>query len=149
MLPDIAKSICVRGKDTAYDEQKQPWILFFSNSMMRQYESHIRDVIELTMARIDVQDMKECMETSKESETYRELIEFMDQARQYYELESLADTLVAMSENMKTYVEELLTSAVGLAVYDSSIDMSSDDVLKRSDKAMYENKKRMKAERGD
>ena len=42
---------------------------------------------------------------------------------------------------------EKISAAVGIAFYDSAIDKSADDVFKRADKLMYENKIAMKAQR--
>ena len=42
---------------------------------------------------------------------------------------------------------ERISAAVGLAIYDREKDENTDSVLKRADKAMYENKKEMKADR--
>ena len=42
---------------------------------------------------------------------------------------------------------EGVSAAVGYAIYDSKIDKNMDDVFKRADHEMYEQKKRMKAER--
>ena len=42
-----------------------------------------------------------------------------------------------------------VSAAVGVAVYDAAQDRSVEDVLKRADAAMYEDKKAMKAERRD
>jgi len=44
---------------------------------------------------------------------------------------------------------ERISAALGLAVYDPTIDKSADDVFKRADKLMYENKIAMKAQRTD
>ena len=42
-----------------------------------------------------------------------------------------------------------VSAAIGLAVYNGSVDTSVDDVFKRADQFMYENKKAMKAVRED
>lgn len=44
---------------------------------------------------------------------------------------------------------EQVSAAIGFAVYDPNIDKSADDVFKRADKLMYENKIAMKAQRTD
>lgn len=44
---------------------------------------------------------------------------------------------------------ERISAALGLAIYDPTIDKSADDVFKRADKLMYENKIAMKAQRTD
>ena len=44
---------------------------------------------------------------------------------------------------------ERVSAAAGMAVYDSAVDGSSQDVLKRADEKMYKNKKAMKAVRED
>ena len=54
----------------------------FENSMMHQYEVQLTEIINLTVAKIDVEDLKSCIETGEESDKYIELITFMDQLRQ-------------------------------------------------------------------
>jgi GGDEF domain-containing protein len=44
---------------------------------------------------------------------------------------------------------EQISAAIGYAVYDAGEDSSVEDVFKRADKAMYEMKTAMKAERKD
>ena len=44
---------------------------------------------------------------------------------------------------------EKVSAAVGIAFYDPKVDTSADDVFKRADKEMYENKLAMKAQRTD
>ena len=62
----------------------------FQGRMMSQYESQIRQLMNLTMSRIDVEDLENCIETKNESEEYKELITFMDQVRRNYSMEYLA-----------------------------------------------------------
>ena len=59
-------------------------ISFFSfrNEMLQQQESHLSDIIALTLSRIDAEDLKQCIETGKTSEKYDEMLLFLDQARQ-------------------------------------------------------------------
>lgn len=42
-----------------------------------------------------------------------------------------------------------ISAAVGIAIYDRSVDTCTEDVLKRADAAMYEDKVAMKAQRTD
>ena len=63
--------------------------VIFNNTMMAHYQSHLVDIIHFTLARIDIDDLEECMESKKESSKYRELLTFMDQARQNYEMDYL------------------------------------------------------------
>ena len=42
-----------------------------------------------------------------------------------------------------------ISAAVGIAAYDSSADTCTEDVLKRADAAMYQDKVAMKAQRRD
>ena len=44
---------------------------------------------------------------------------------------------------------EKVSAAVGVAFYDPKIDTNADDVFKRADKEMYDNKIAMKAQRTD
>ena len=48
----------------------------FQDKMMQQYQSHLTDIINLVKDRIDVEDLKTCIETGEESEEYKELIIF-------------------------------------------------------------------------
>ncbi len=61
----------------------------FRSRMLDQFEEHLRDIINLTAARIDVEDLDECIRTGEESEKFQELTEFVDQVRQNYELDSI------------------------------------------------------------
>ncbi|MBR3224482.1 MAG: GGDEF domain-containing protein [Atopobiaceae bacterium] len=55
--------------------------------------------------------------------------------------------LLAVDKDLEPW--ERVSMAAGMAVYDSDVDRSSQDVLKRADQKMYENKKAMKAVRED
>ena len=61
----------------------------FQDKMMQQYQSHLTDIINLVKDRIDVEDLKECIETGEESDEYKELIVFLDQVRQNYSLDHI------------------------------------------------------------
>ncbi len=63
--------------------------LIFKSHMMDQYRSHISGVLELTLTRINVEDLEKCIESKEESEEFKELNDYMDQARQKNSLESL------------------------------------------------------------
>jgi GGDEF domain-containing protein len=54
-----------------------------------------------------------------------------------------------MAEDPELPAWRKVSAAVGIAAYDPVRDESADDVLKRADAAMYEEKKAMKAERRD
>ena len=56
---------------------------------MSQYRSHLDDIINLTRARLDLEDLNECIETKIPSEKYIQLLEFLDQVRQNYSLEHI------------------------------------------------------------
>ena len=69
-------------------------------------------------------------------------------------LHNLGDNLQKLQEEMQSTWEdeslqpwERLSSAIGCAVYDPSIDHSAEDVFERADEAMYAEKKRMHAGR--
>ena len=64
--------------------------LVFSRSLMKQYKSHIIDIIYLTMSLIDVKELEHCMDTKAPTKEYEELLEFLDQTRQNYNIESIA-----------------------------------------------------------
>ena len=68
------------------------------------------------------------------------------------------ETHDSLIQELKTKMEEIqndksleswerVSAAVGLAIYDASKDENMESVFKRADKAMYENKKAMKAVR--
>lgn len=57
---------------------------------MKQYKSHIIDIIYLTMSRIDVKELEHCMEIKAPTKEYEDLLEFLDQARQNYNIENIA-----------------------------------------------------------
>ena len=61
----------------------------FQDKMMQQYQSHLTDIINLVKDRIDIEDLKTCIETGEESEEYKELIVFLDQVRQNYSLDHI------------------------------------------------------------
>ncbi len=61
----------------------------FRDSMMQQYKSHLDDVLNLASARIDTEDLKECIATGEETEKYKELMVFFDQVMKYYSLEDI------------------------------------------------------------
>ena len=66
--------------------------VIFRNRMMSQYETHLGDVLRFAEARVDVADLKTCIETLEESEKFKELVAFCDQARVYYDLEDIVIT---------------------------------------------------------
>ena len=57
--------------------------------------------------------------------------------------------MTRMAEDPELPAWRKVSAAVGIAAYDPVRDESTDDVLKRADAAMYEEKKAMKAERRD
>ena len=61
----------------------------FNNRMMEQYREHLSSIMELTIARINVEDLKQCIETGEESEEFKELTSFFDQARVHFHVASL------------------------------------------------------------
>jgi len=50
----------------------------YRSGMMERYHSQIQSLLRLTEDRIDVDDLKECIETGVASEKYRELQEYLD-----------------------------------------------------------------------
>lgn len=77
------------------------------------------------------------------------------------EIETLADSMIKMEQNISDYIKDLLTlrnnkdtqawlrmdAAVGYAVFDPGMDKDASDVFERADKAMYDNKVKIKAVR--
>lgn len=64
----------------------------FQNSMMKQYEMNLSDIIELAEAHIDVEDLEKCGETYIRSEKFDELSAFFDKVRESYSLDHIALT---------------------------------------------------------
>ena len=64
----------------------------FQNSMMRQYEMNLSDIIELAEAHIDAEDLEKCGETYTRSEKFEELSAFFDKVRESYSLDHIALT---------------------------------------------------------
>ena len=62
-------------------------------------------------------------------------------------IDSLQKKMEELQNNKDLEAWERLSAAIGLAIYDSNLDDDMDSVFKRADKAMYENKKAMKAVR--
>ena len=63
--------------------------VIFRDSMMQEYRNDISEIIYLTRARIDTEDLKRCIETGEESGKFRELREFLNQVRQNYSLDNV------------------------------------------------------------
>ncbi len=84
--------------------------LIFNSHMMDQYRSHISGILELTLTRINAEDLEKCIESRQESEEFKELNEYMDQARQKYRLESLI--IVVPIKNGEKY--DIMEVATGL-----------------------------------
>ena len=62
-------------------------------------------------------------------------------------LEEFRSKLEKLREDSSLEPWEQISAAIGVAVYDQSRDAGVDNVVKRADQAMYENKKEMKAAR--
>lgn len=64
----------------------------FRSRMMEQYRSHLIDIINLTMTQIDIEDLKNTIDTGEKSEKFIELEDFFDQARRHYSLDYITLT---------------------------------------------------------
>jgi diguanylate cyclase (GGDEF)-like protein len=73
----------------------------FNRRMLDQYRSHVSGIANLTLARIDAEDLEKCIETGQPSEKFEELITFMDEVRVSYGLESI--TIVRPEKNGDRY----------------------------------------------
>ena len=62
-------------------------------------------------------------------------------------VEAFKDKVQKSIKNSKAHDGEHISAAVGYSTFDSSDDKTVDDVFKRADKAMYENKREMKNEK--
>ena len=62
-------------------------------------------------------------------------------------IEHLKSTMTQLNENASLKPWEKISAAIGIAVYDTEIDKSVDEVFKRADAAMYEDKRAMHAGR--
>ena len=49
------------------------------DALYRRYESHITDILRFVSSNIDGEDMKRCIDTGEESETYKKTLRLMDQ----------------------------------------------------------------------
>ena len=70
--------------------------------MMSQYRARLDDIINLTRARLELEDLNECIETKIPSEKYIQLLEFLDQVRQNYSLESILFLCVRFARTENT-----------------------------------------------
>lgn len=61
----------------------------FNKRMMEQVRNHLTAIMNMTVARVDIDDLKQCIETKEETEKFKELTVFFDQARVYYDIDSL------------------------------------------------------------
>lgn len=67
-------------------------ILGFFNqrkSLYLRYQSFITDILEYVDAHIDDEDLKRCIETKEESETYKETLRFMDEMMNSFDIHYL------------------------------------------------------------
>ena len=69
--------------------------------MLSQYQEHLSSILNLTVAQIDVEDLKTCIETKQKSEEFEKLTVFVDEARQFYHLDSL--TIIHPEKNGDKY----------------------------------------------
>ncbi len=61
----------------------------FRDSMMSQFEENLGDILEMTVARIDADDLAYCVDNTVETEKFQELLEFLDQERVCFDLDSV------------------------------------------------------------
>ena len=59
------------------------------NVLMNQYQDRIGETLKMTMSQIDVEDLKQRMETYTSSNTFEKLKDYMNDAREAYSLEYL------------------------------------------------------------
>ena len=95
--------------------------------MINRYQNYAGDAINFLSSCIDVDDLEECMRTGVKSDKYNEL--------------------QTLANNKGLSPWEAVSAAIGYATYDSDKDAGAINVFKRADNNMYENKKRMHAER--
>ncbi len=62
--------------------------LTFNHRMMQLYTEHITGIMELTLARIDTDDLRKCIETKEPTEGFFELMNYLDQSRTYYNMDT-------------------------------------------------------------
>jgi len=62
--------------------------LTFNHRMMQLYTEHITGIMNLTLARIDVNDLKKCIETKEPSDSFLDLMKYLDQSRIYYNMDT-------------------------------------------------------------
>lgn len=59
-------------------------LTIYSNYVYDDYRGYITDILDYTMAQIDGDDLKHCIETRTESETYKKTLLFMDQILDHF-----------------------------------------------------------------
>ncbi len=57
----------------------------FTNYVYDDYQDYIEDLLDLSLSQIDGDDLKECIETGEESETYKESLLYMDNLMDHIE----------------------------------------------------------------
>ena len=62
---------------------------------------------------------------------------------------SFNDQLAKLQNDSTLQPWEQISAAIGYAKFDKTVDKTVEDVFKRADKAMYDNKVAMKAQRKD
>ena len=61
----------------------------FRTSMMEMYTRRLRDVVEITLDRIDAEDLEQCIQKVERSEKFDEMVVFLEQERKWDELDYL------------------------------------------------------------
>lgn len=107
----------------------------YDRTLHRHYEKDITDIIEYVSANIDVDDLRECIETGQKSEKYHELQSFIDGIKENFDIDflyivipqntdekdNMKNVIAAMTEYEKRHEPETRVELNGLTgtAYDS------------------------------
>ena len=68
----------------------------FKTSLMDMYTSRLEDVVNITLDRIDAEDLDKCIETGQKSEKFEEMTLFLEQERKWDDLDYIVLTKPVM-----------------------------------------------------
>ncbi len=74
--------------------------LTFKKRMMEQFESHLKDIIHLTASQVDIRDLKDYIETGKETEKLKNFQFFLDNVKQNYTLDHIVLSLPVKKDDI-------------------------------------------------
>jgi len=60
-------------------------LTLYKNSVFEDYRNYISHILNYALAHIDAEDLKECIDSGEESETYKETLLYMDDLMEHFE----------------------------------------------------------------